>query len=231
VEPPLLLFVAKQLLRKNKGRFTPMKGFAFASCIALFTVVTANAQETPKFSFDIGAGFTSPVGGTGAQVDTGWNVGLGVGYNFSAALGAKLDLDYSSMGITSSVLQNIGVPGGGVHIFSATVDPIVHLTPHRHFDAYVTGGGGLFHLNQDFTQPTVAVTNVFDPFFGIYPVAFGAQQILSSYSVNKPGFDVGAGLAFGAWGHGKFFAEAKWDHMFMANSHADYVPVKFGFRW
>jgi hypothetical protein len=42
---------------------------------------------------------------------------------------------------------------------------------------------------------------------------------------------VGGGVAFGAFGHGKFFAEAKWDHVFMTNSHIDYLPVSFGFRW
>ena len=56
-------------------------------------------------------------------------------------------------------------------------------------------------------------------------VAFGANQILSAYSVNKPGFDVGGGVAFGAWGHGKIFAEAKWDHVFlMTGFHIDYLP-------
>jgi len=208
-----------------------MKKVALASCIGIFAFVSAKAQETPKFTFDMGVGFTSPVGSTGMALDNGWNINGGVGYNFSSYLGAKLDLGYSSMGINSSTLSNIGVPGGGIHIFSATVDPVVHLTPKRRMDLYLTGGGGLFHVYQEFSQPTVAVTNVYNPFFGLYPVAFGANEILSSYSVNKPGFDVGGGVAFGAFGHGKFFAEAKWDHVFMTNSHIDYLPVSFGFRW
>ena len=151
--------------------------------------------------------------------------------NFTSWLGAKVDASYSYMGINGATLSNLGQPGGDVQIFSATVDPVIHLTPKHHIDLYVTGGGGLFHIYQEFTQPTVAVTNVYNPFFGIYPVAFGVNNILSSYSVNKPGFDVGAGIAFGAWGRGKFFAQAKWDHAFLTNSHVDYIPVSFGFRW
>jgi hypothetical protein len=56
--------------------------------------------------------------------------------------------------------------------------------------------------------------------------------VLASYSVNKPGVDVGAGVAVGTRWHGKVFAEARWDHIFIGgNRHVDYVPVTFGFRW
>jgi hypothetical protein len=43
--------------------------------------------------------------------------------------------------------------------------------------------------------------------------------------------DWGAGVAFGTKSHGKIFAEAKWDRVFIGNSHMDYLPVTFGFRW
>jgi hypothetical protein len=49
--------------------------------------------------------------------------------------------------------------------------------------------------------------------------------------VNKPGIDAGAGIAFGTKWHGKVFAEARYDRIFMGNFHTDYVPVSFGFRW
>ncbi len=151
-----------------------MRSFAIASFIGILTFLSASAQETPHFTFDVGGGFTTPPGSTGRQLDTGWNVGAGFGFNFSSVLGAKVDLGFSSMGINSNTLANIGVPGGDVRIFSATLDPVVHLTPHHHVDLYLTGGGGLFHIYQEFTQPTVAVTDVFNPFFGLYPVAFPA---------------------------------------------------------
>ena len=71
----------------------------------------------------------------------------------------------------------------------------------------------------------------FDPFFGFYPVTVPTRQILASYSVNKPGIDIGAGFAVGTKFHGKIFAEAKYERMFLNNSHTDYIPVTFGFRW
>lgn len=91
-------------------------------------------------------------------------------------------------------------------VFSATLNPIVHLMPRSSTDIYLTGGGGYFRQNQDFTQPGVANGIGFDPFFGLYPFATPVNVVVSSYSVNKPGIDAGAGISFGKkWG-GKFFA-------------------------
>jgi hypothetical protein len=189
-----------------------------------------SAQETPHFAFNVGTGFTTAVGNTGRYVDEGWNIGAGAGFNFSPYVGALIDVDYNRMGINSATLSRFGAPGGGVHIFSATLDPIVHVAPKSHVDVYLTGGGGMYRREQDFTAPSVAVVGSYG-FFGYYPVAVPTTVILSSYSVVKPGIDAGMGFAFGSKWHGKFFAEAKYNRIFMGQYHTDYVPVTFGFRW
>jgi hypothetical protein len=208
-----------------------MKSLGLTIGLGAFLVGSAVAQEVPRFSFNLGGGFTEPVGNTGRQLDTGWNIQGGGGVNFGQYFGVMIDLDYNSMGINSATLNNLGFPGGGMHVFSATLDPIVHLTPRSHFDIYVTGGGGIFHRNQDFTAPGVGTIAGYNPFFGFYNAAVPTTQILASYTVNKPGIDAGAGIAFGSLWHGKFFAEARYDRIFMGNYHTDYVPVTFGFRW
>lgn len=209
-----------------------MKRLTLISSLSLLAVGFASAQEISRFSFVIDGGFTQPVGNTGRHLDDGWNVGTGAGVNFNKYVGAMVDVNYNSFGINSATLANIGVPGGDVHVFAATLDPIVHLTPRSHFDLYVTGGGGIYHRYQQFTAPTVASTFGFDPFFGFFPAVVPATQILSSYSVNKPGVDFGAGIALGSKWHGKFFAEARYNRIFMGNNlHTDYIPVSFGFRW
>jgi hypothetical protein len=104
----------------------------------------------------VGAGLTTPVGNTGRYTDVGWNVGAGTGYNFSPYFGALIDMGYDRLGINSITLENFGAPGG-MHVFSDTLDQIVHPMPKSHLDAYVTGGGGFYHRQQDFTAPTVAV--------------------------------------------------------------------------
>lgn len=207
-----------------------MKTLFLTVTCGLAILGVAGAQETSHFAFSVGGGWTTPVGNTGRHVDDGWNVGGGFGYNFNPYVGALIDLNYNSMGINSTTLQGVGVPGGGLHVFSATLDPIVHLTPKSHFDVYVTGGAGLYHRMVDFTQPSVAVVPVFDPFFGFYSVGVPATQVLASYSSNKLGIDGGIGIAFGSKWHGKFFAEARYNRI-LANYHTDYLPVTFGFRW
>jgi hypothetical protein len=107
---------------------------------------------------------------------------------------------------------------------------LLTVLPKSSTDIYVTGGGGYYRQNQDFTQPGVANGLGFDPFFGFYPYAAPVNVVVSSYSVNKPGIDVGAGIAFGKkWG-GKFFAEARYNWIFIGDRHTDYIPVSFGFR-
>lgn len=204
-----------------------MKKFVLAACLGILVVGASSAQETSRFAFSVGAGFTTPVGNTGRYTDMGWNVGAGFGMNFNPYIGALIDLNYDTMGINSTTLSNFSVPGGGVHIFSATLDPVVHLNPKGRVDVYVTGGGGFYHRNQDFTAPTTFTG--FNPFFGYYAVP--GTQILASSSVNKPGVDIGAGFAFGSKWHGKFYAQAKYNRIIMGQFHTDYVPVEFGFRW
>jgi hypothetical protein len=206
-----------------------MKKLTLLSCLGLLSGILS-AQEFSKFTFDVGAGFTTPVGGTGRYLDTGWNVRGGAGVNFNHWLGVNLNAGYDSMGINTATLTNIGVPGGTVSAFSLTLDPVVHLTPHLPVDVYVTGGGGYFRQEQTFTQPGQAIVGGYYPFFGFYPVSY--NQVIGQYSVNKPGIDAGLGVNFKTWGHSKVFAEARYDRIFLSNGyHTDYVPVTFGFRW
>src|SRR5437764_8027996 len=106
-----------------------MKKFALFAGLALFITGAAIAQEVPRFAVSGGAGFTTGVGDTGTRLDTGWNVRGGVGVNFSPHLGVMLDVGYDSMGVTSTELGNLGFGGGNMNIFSATINPVVHLMP------------------------------------------------------------------------------------------------------
>jgi len=201
----------------------------FAGTLA---VASLSAQEGSHFTGQVGAGFTTGVGRTGTYLDYGWNMGAGFGYNFNHWVGFQLNLNDSQMGINSTTLSGIGVPGGNVNMFTATIDPIIHVTPASKADVYLTGGWGLFRRNQEFTAPSSATVIGFNPFFGFFPTSVPTTTILSSYSLVKPGIDAGVGIAFGTKWHGKFFAEAKYYRMFYNRDfHTDYLPVTFGYRW
>jgi hypothetical protein len=211
-----------------------MKKLAIASCVGLMMIGGLSAQEFSHFTFNAGAGITQAVRDTGTRFDTGWNVRAGVGFNFNPYVGVMVNGAYDNLGINPTTLATYGAPGGRMSVTSVTLDPIVHLNPKGRVDFYVTGGGGLFHRYQEFTAPTVSVVTGFDPFFGFYPVGVQSNQILANYSVNKPGVDIGAGIAFGRKWNGKFFAEARYERIFMGNrfsNDTEYLPVTFGFRW
>jgi len=204
-----------------------MNKLVSASCFGLVCMGTLSAQEVSHFSFELGAGFTQTVGNTGRYLNDGWNLQGGVGYNFSPYIGVLGEVGYTSLGFNGTTLGNLGYPGGGVNVFSATIDPIVHLTPRSHFDLYAIGGGGLYHWYENFSAPAGTVT----PFAaGSFPIVIPNSG--DAYSVNKPGFNAGMGVAMGTKWHGKVFAEARYVHVFLNNNmRGDYIPVTFGFRW
>lgn len=208
-----------------------MKTFSYASGIGLLLIGTIHAQETPRFTFNAGAGFTQSVGETGRRLDPGWNASLGAGFNFSPYIGVMAQFNDSHMGINNATLNNLGFPGGDVNVASVTLDPVVHFNPRGPVDLYLIGGGGLYHWRQEFTAPTVAVFNGFDPFFGFFQTAVPASEVLTSYSVNKPGVNGGVGLSFGTKWHAKFYAEARYHRVIFGSYHADMLPVTFGVRW
>src|SRR5436853_7547790 len=96
-----------------------------------------SAQETSRFAFDIGGGFTQRVRNTGRHLDTGWNIQAGAGYNFTSHVGAMIQFNYNMMDVNGATLTNIGVPGGDVKLWNFTLDPIVHLNPKGPMDVYL----------------------------------------------------------------------------------------------
>jgi len=207
------------------------KRFARFSFLGIAVGAIAFAQETPRFAFNAGAGFTTPVGGTGTRLNTGYNFDLGAGVNFNPWVGALFQFNYNGMDINSATLNAIGFPNGDVRLWSFTLNPIVHLNPHGKVDFYLIGGGGLYHREQEFTQPAVATALGFDPFFGFFRFPVLTNQVLASYSVNKPGVNGGIGFSLGGYKRAKFYAEARYHRMFIGDRHTDILPVTFGIRY
>ncbi len=100
-----------------------MKTLGVLFISALLSCGYVSAQEVSRFTGDIGGGFTQPVGTTGSNLNEGWNIQGGLGVNFSPYIGAKIDLGYNRFNLSSFALNSVGVPGGDVQIFSATLDP------------------------------------------------------------------------------------------------------------
>ncbi len=201
-------------------------------CVGALTAMSAFAQEIPRLAFDVSGGFTEPRGRLGNRTDAGWNVGAGVGYNFSSYVSLMGQFGFNELGVNTNTLNGLGFPAGHVRVASFTLEPVIHLVPRSPVDVYVTGGAGLYRVSNEFTQPSLASAVGFDPFFGFYNAAIPVDQVLSSYSVNKLGFNGGIGVAVGTKWHGKVFGEARYARVKLnENRYFDYMPVSFGFRW
>src|SRR5258708_28691645 len=161
------------------------KKFVFGSCFGLLLVNSLTAQEVQRFSFGVGAGFTNPAGPTGRELDSGWNIRGGAGFNFSSYLGAMVQLDYNAFGINGTTLNNLGFPGGDLHVFSATLNPIVHLNPRRRFNPYIIGCVVFYPRHQESTQPAFRTLPGFDPIFGCYTATVTPTPVLASEVVKQ----------------------------------------------
>jgi hypothetical protein len=206
-----------------------------ALCVYFFTT-SLSAQVLDRLSFNVGGGLSEPVLNTAKNVNYGTNLQGGVGYNFSPRLGVMVETEYDSFTITKSALSTLGVPngfpGGHVHTRSFTLQPIWHLHPKGTWDVYATGGGGFYERSQQLTASTVANATGYNPFFGFNTPGSPASEIALSYTVVKPGVDIGAGISLKVKWRFKLYAEVKYNHVFMGSlGHMDYLPVSMGVRW
>ena len=203
--------------------------------VSLFLSSTASwSQEAAwsKFTANFGVGVANPVHDTGSRLDTGWNFTGGAGMNFTSHLGLAGEFTYNSLGVNQSTLQSLEFPNGEMRLWAFTANPVVRLNHSGRVDCYLIGGGGVYHRVTEFSQPTVAMYTVFDPFFGLsYPVAVPANQVLSSYSTTAGGLNIGGGITIKIGrGNAKAYVESRYHHMF-SDPATTILPVTFGIRW
>lgn len=201
-----------------------------------FFATGLSGQALDRLTFNFGGGLAEPVLNTAKNVNYGTNIQGGVGYNFSSRLGAMIETEYDSFTITKAALSTLGVPnafpGGHVHTRSFTLQPIWDLHPTGTWDVYLTGGGGFYERFQQLSAPTVATATGRNPFFGFNTPGYPASDIALSYTVVKPGVDIGAGISLKVKWRFKLYAEVKYNHVFMGSlGHMDYLPVSMGVRW
>jgi len=212
-----------------------LRFFTFAcGMTALILAWPAAAQNTSKFNFNIGGGFSEPVRDTDGRLDMGYNINVGAGVNFVPAFGVVGEFGYNNFGLASSVLSAAGAPEGTTRLYSATLNPIIHFNPRGRFDLYAIGGGGYYRRTVEFTAPTVATVTAFDPFFGVFfPAAVPANTVLGTFTQNKGGWNVGAGVSARVKGDSnvKIYAESRYHYIYTNPVRTTVLPVTFGLRW
>ena len=207
---------------------------ALSLFVCALVATAAPAQTEHPFSVEVGGGWTPPVGQLSNRLGNGWNVTGGAGWNASKMLNLGIKYQYNGFGVSSSVLNALGVPGGDAHVQSLTFDPRIELPFGQRYGAYAVGGVGYYWRTVNFTQPTTFTTTFFDPFFGVFfPGVVGANQVIGRVRRSGIGGSLGGGLNFGL-GHftsAKLFVEARYHYANTGNIPTRMVPVTVGLRW
>jgi len=84
------------------------------------------------------------------------------------------------------------------------------------------------------TEPTIATVTLFDPFIGVFfPAAVPANTVLGSFTQNKGGLNIGAGVEVRVKGDSKtkIFAESRYHYIYTSPRATQILPVTFGLRW
>ena len=208
-------------------RLTVLSGFLAGTAMCL------SAQETHHLTANIGGGFTTSTGRLSNDLDYGGNLEAGGGFNFNQYLGVLGTFSFQSLGVTRSALDRLNEPDGNSRIYTLTVDPKISFPMGSRTNFYILGGGGWLRRTVEFTQPVIAPTYVFDPWWGyIGPIYVSANQVLGSVSQSAGVWDVGGGVNVRLRNSGwKVYVQARYYDGLTNNAHTSIVPITVGLRW
>jgi len=217
----------------------PLVVFELGVCVILLLAFPSGAYgqsdeyEEHPVTISAGAGLTTIVGRDAGKLDHGGSFQIGAGHFFNRYFGVTGNFMFNALGLTRSELNLLNEPDGHARIYSLTADPTLRLPLRGHWSIYVMAGGGYLRRTVEFTQPTLAQTLVFDPWWGYFgPALIGVNQILGSVTSNSGAFDVGGGLNIPLpRTQLRLFIESRYFHGFTSNTNTTVVPVQFGLRW
>jgi hypothetical protein len=184
-------------------------------------------------TLSIAGGLTKVTGSDAGRLDFGGNLQVAGGHFFTRSFGITGAFQFNQLGITRGELNRLNQPDGGARAYTLTFDPTVRFPVGHGVTAYLLAGGGYLRRTVEFTQPTVAQTVIFDPWWGYFgPALIPVNQILGSVTSKSGAIDVGGGInAPLARGGVRLFVEARYVHGFTSNSNTSIVPIMFGVRW
>jgi hypothetical protein len=200
--------------------------------VVLCALVSAQAQDYSKFMFNVGGGIGWPQGDLGNFVNSGANVVVGGGYNFSKNFGLDTEFMWHDLPINSATKNLLATPGASARQYAWTFNPVVHFPIAGKFGAYVIGGIGWYHRSGETTTPGVGV--VCDPYWSWwYGCSLGEVDFVTgSRSQDSFGENIGGGLTLRLGdSRAKFYTEIRYHHASYNNVSSDLLPLTFGFRW
>jgi hypothetical protein len=122
---------------------------------------------------------------------------------------------------------------GAIWMWSLNAGSMWRFPIARSVDAHVVGGVGWYQRTVEFTQPTVGVIDVIDPWWGyVGPVLVPTNQVLGSVTDNALGANGGSGVSLSLGGSGaSVLAEVRYHFANTKPTSTAIVPVSVGVRW
>jgi len=204
---------------------------AAAALLTSFAGVASAQDEEHKWTANFGAGFTPLVGALNQRLDNGWNISFGGGYNFSDHFSVGGQVMYNGLGVSNGLLRELAVPGGNARIWAFTAEPRFNFAPRRKITPYVVGGIGYYRRVVEFTRPTIVAVDVFDPFFGFFPVLIPADVVIGRVIRDGLGGSAGIGFQYPLGRGVKLFTEARFHYAAGGRLPTRMVPFTIGLRY
>jgi opacity protein-like surface antigen len=201
--------------------------------LILCAAAVSAQTETAGWNVEVATGVSPTVGDTSNRLKTGFNFNVGGGYEFNDMLELEGNFNYNGLGVADQVLQSLKVPDGTGRLMSLTAGPKVHFPIGGSVRGYVAGGIGWYRRTVEFLQPTTALIDIIDPWWGYLGTAIvPANQVLGTVSDNAFGGNVGGGVSVPLGGSGAdFFVDVRYHIANTRGSKTSLVPVSFGIRF
>ena len=216
----------------KKMRSHVIGSIAAATLLLCFATVASAQEEGHKWTGNVGVGYTPLLGALNQRLDNGWNVSFGAGYHFTEHFSLGGQVMYNGLGVSRGLLNELSVPNGNAHIWAFTAEPRLTFRARHSFTPYVIGGVGYYRRTVQFTQPTIAAIDVFDPFFGFFPALIPANEVIGR--VIRDGIGGNGGLGFQApVGHRgvKIFGEVRYHYSNGGGIPTRMIPMTIGVRF
>jgi hypothetical protein len=208
----------------------------FIALCLMMCVVAVQAQDFPRWNFNIGAGVGFPLSTTSNFAGNGANITVGGGRNFSRFFGVSGEFMWNDLPVKQSVINALGVPDASASVYAVTGNAILRIPTSGRLGAYVIGGGGWYRQSGEATAPALVPGTVCPGFWvwwgtcvsGLWP----SNVVLGSTVSNSFGGNIGGGITVRLGDGGtKFYTEVRYHHAPHDNVNTDLLPLTFGFRW
>ncbi len=110
---------------------------------------------------------------------------LGGGYKFNRHFSMLGEYQFNSNNIPAKVLQQVGEPGGHIHIWSLTVDPVWNYQDRRHVGRICDGWWRLLQEDHIVHAPAI-ITSYYCDYFYCYPYQYVRQRSGERSSLTMP---------------------------------------------